>query len=138
MTGRHATRRIALTRLLVADYDAAIDWYTHALGFRVFEDRPLGDGKRWVRIGPGHADDAALLLAEPANDAQRARVGDQTGGRVGFFAHTEDFTGTHARLVDAGAKFEEQPRRESYGTVAVFSDPFGNRWDLIEPRETGQ
>ena len=64
MTGRHATRRIALTTLLVADYDAAIAWYTRALGFRVFEDRPLGDGKRWVRIGPGHADDAALLLAE--------------------------------------------------------------------------
>ena len=81
MTGRHATRRIALTTLLVADYDAAIAWYTRALGFRVFEDRPLDGGKRWVRIGPGHADDAALLLAEPANDAQRARVGDQTGGR---------------------------------------------------------
>lgn len=133
MTGRHATRRIALTTLLVADYDAAIAWYTRALGFRVFEDRPLGDDKRWVRIGPGHADDAALLLAEPANDAQRARVCDQTGGRVDHFLHTDDFARDHAAMTAAGVTFLEAPRVEPYGTVAMFVDLYGTKWDLLEP-----
>ncbi len=127
------TRRIALTTLLVADYDAAIAWYTHTLGFRVLEDRALGDGKRWVRIGPGAADEASLLLAQPGDDAQRARVGDQTGGRVGHFLHTDDFHRDFAAMRAAGVEFLEAPREEAYGTVAVFVDLYGNRWDLLEP-----
>ncbi len=134
MTMPGAKRRIALTTLLVADYDAAIAWYTRALGFRVFEDRPLGDGKRWVQIGPGGADEASLLLAQPANDAQRARIGDQTGGRVDHFLYTDDFARDHAAMTAAGVEFLEAPRHESYGSVAVFVDLYGNKWDLLEPR----
>jgi len=126
-------RRIALTTLLVADYDAAIEWYTRALGFRVFEDRPLGDGKRWVQIGPGGADDASLLLAQPANEAQRARIGDQTGGRVDHFLYTDDFERDHAGMTAAGVTFLDTPRVEPYGTVAVFVDLYGTKWDLLEP-----
>jgi predicted enzyme related to lactoylglutathione lyase len=83
-------------------------------------------------------DGGRLLIAKAANDTQAAIIGKQAGGRVGFFAHTDDFAGTHGRLSDAGVLFHEQPRHEAYGTVAVFSDPFGNRWDLIEPKVPGQ
>ena len=93
----------------------------------------MGGGKRWVVVGG--KDGGRLLLARASNAAQSAAIGNQTGGRVSFFAHTHDFTATQARLVDAGVIFHEQPRHEPYGTVAVFSDPFGNRWDLIEPKE---
>lgn len=128
--------RLALTTLVVPDYDAGIAFCVGGLGFDLIEDTDMGAGKRWVVVGG--AQGGRLLIARAANDAQTAAIGHQTGGRVGFFAHTDDFTGTQARLVDAGAKFEEQPRRESYGTVAVFSDPFGNRWDLIEPKVLSQ
>ena len=128
--------RLALTTLLVPDYDAGIAFCVGGLGLDLIEDSDMGGGKRWVVVGG--AEGGRLLIAKATTPTQIAAIGNQTCGRVGFFAHTDDFTGTHARLVDAGAKFEEQPRRESYGTVAVFSDPFGNRWDLIESRETGQ
>ena len=128
--------RLALKTLVVPDYDAGIAFFAGALGFDLIEDTDMGGGKRWVVVGG--KDGGRLLLAKAANDAQTAAIGNQTGGRVGFFAHTDDFTGTHARLVDAGVTFHEQPRHETYGTVAVFSDPFGNRWDLIEPKDTGQ
>jgi catechol 2,3-dioxygenase-like lactoylglutathione lyase family enzyme len=128
--------RLALTTLVVPDYDAGIAFLVGALGFDLIEDSDMGGGKRWVVVGG--AEGGRLLLAKAASNEQAAAIGNQTGGRVGFFAHTQDFTGTHARLVDAGAKFEEQPRCESYGTVAVFSDPFGNRWDLIEPKDLGR
>jgi catechol 2,3-dioxygenase-like lactoylglutathione lyase family enzyme len=128
--------RLALTTLVVPDYDAGIAFFAGALGFDLIEDTDMGGGKRWVVVGG--KDGGRLLLAKAANDAQTAAIGNQTGGRVGFFAHTDDFTGTHARLVDAGVTFHEQPRHETYGTVAVFSDPFGNRWDLIEPKDPGQ
>jgi catechol 2,3-dioxygenase-like lactoylglutathione lyase family enzyme len=125
--------RLALTTLVVPDYDAGIAFCVGGLGFDLIKDTDMGGGKRWVVVGGGTG--GRLLLAKAANDAQSAVIGRQAGGRVGFFAHTDDFAGTHARLVEAGAKFEEQPRHEGYGTVAVFSDPFGNRWDLIEPKE---
>jgi catechol 2,3-dioxygenase-like lactoylglutathione lyase family enzyme len=128
--------RLALTTLLVPDYDAGIAFCVGALGFGLIEDSNLGGGKRWVVVGG--EDGGRLLLAQAATAPQRAAIGQQTGGRVGFFAHTDDFAATHARLVAAGVNFHEQPRRESYGTVAVFSDPFGNRWDLIEARVPGQ
>ncbi|MCS3808088.1 VOC family protein [Xanthomonas sp. 4461] len=129
------SRRIALTTLLVADYDAAIAWYTGALGFQVLQDRPLDDGKRWVVIGPGGAQDAALLLAQPGDDAQRARIGDQTGGRVDHFLYTDDFWRDHAAMQAFGVEFLETPREEPYGTVAVFRDLYGTKWDLLEPKQ---
>lgn len=128
--------RLALSTLVVPDYDAGIAFCVDGLGLDLIEDSDMGAGKRWVVVGG--KDGGRLLLARAANDAQTAAIGNQTGGRVAFFAHTQDFAGTHARLVEAGANFHEEPRRESYGTVAVFSDPFGNRWDLIEPKDTGQ
>lgn len=129
--------RLALTTLVVPDYDAGIAFCVRGLGFDLIENTDMGAGKRWVVVGANDGG-GRLLLAKAAGDAQVAAIGNQTGGRVAFFAHTDDFPGTHARLVEAGAKFQEEPRLESYGTVAVFCDPFGNRWDLIEPKETGQ
>lgn len=129
------SRRIALTTLLVADYDAAIAWYTGALGFQVLEDRALGDGKRWVVIGPGSAQEAALLLAQPGDAAQQARIGDQTGGRVDHFLYTDDFWRDHAAMQAFGVEFLETPREEPYGTVVVFRDLYGTKWDLLEPKQ---
>ena len=128
--------QLALTTLVVPDYDAGIAFFVGALGFDLIEDTDMGEGKRWVVVGGKGG--GRLLLARAANTAQAAAIGNQAGGRVAFFAHTGDFTGSHARLVEAGVTFHEEPRHESYGTVAVFSDPFGNRWDLIEPKDMGQ
>lgn len=127
---------LALTTLLVPDYDAGIAFCVDTLGFALIEDSDLGGGKRWVVVGGRKG--GRLLLAKAANDAQALAIGKQAGGRVGFFAHTDNFTEAHARLIEAGVKFHEEPRCESYGTVAVFSDPFGNRWDLIEPKDAGR
>ena len=127
-------RTLALTTYLVPDYDEAIDWFVRVLGFVLLEDNDLGDGKRWVRVATSADAAAALLLARADTPAQQARIGDQTGGRVGHFLHTDDFARDHARLAAAGAHFEEPPRREDYGNVVVFRDLYGNRWDLIGPR----
>ncbi|MGX7925564.1 VOC family protein [Tsuneonella sp. HG094] len=121
-----------MTALVVPDYDEAIAFFTAGLGFDLVEDTDLGGGKRWVVVGG--KDGGKLLLAKAANDVQSAAVGNQAGGRVGWFAHTDDFVASHARLEANGARFEEAPRHEAFGTVAVFSDPWGNRWDLIERR----
>lgn len=127
-------RRIALVTLVVDDYDEAIRFYTEALGCTLVEDSPRADGSRWVVVRPGAGEDsAALLLARAKDEAQRGRVGDQTGGRVGFFLHTDDFARDHARMLAAGVTFLEEPRHEPYGTVAVFQDLYGNRWDLLQP-----
>lgn len=128
--------RIALVTLVVDDYDEAIRFYTEALGFRLVADEPRPDGSRWVVVRPDvHQDGTGLLLARAKDDAQRARVGDQTGGRVGFFLHTEDFARDHARMRAAGVTFLEEPRHEPYGSVAVFQDLYGNRWDLLQPAQ---
>ncbi|MFJ4918575.1 VOC family protein [Streptomyces sp. NPDC088725] len=125
---------IALVTLVVDDYDKAIAHYTGALGFELVEDTDRGEGARWVVVRPPGADGAtSLLLARATNDAQRAAVGAQTGGRVGFFLHTEDFARDHARMLAAGVRFLEEPRHEPYGSVAVFEDLYGNRWDLLQP-----
>ncbi len=127
-------RRIALTTLVVADYDEAIAWYTGKLGFSLLEDIDQGS-KRWVVVGPADGSAAALLLARATTDEQRTRVGNQTGGRVGFFLHTDDFRRDHATMTAAGVEFLEAPREESYATVAVFRDLYGNTWDLLEPKQ---
>jgi len=131
-------KHIACFALVVDDYDRAIDFYVNALGFELREDRLLGAvpgnaAKRWVVVAPAGAE-TGVLLAQAANDAQRASVGRQTGGRVGFFLHTDDFRRDHAAMLAKGVRFVESPREEAYGTVVVFEDPYGNRWDLVEPR----
>ncbi|MGW7053045.1 VOC family protein [Streptomyces sp. NPDC054887] len=125
---------IALVTLVVRDYDEAVAFYTGALGFELVEDSDRGDGSRWVVVRPPGPDGGTgLLLARAKDDEQLARVGGQTGGRVGFFLHTEDFARDHARMAAADVRFLEEPRHEPYGTVAVFEDLYGNRWDLLQP-----
>jgi catechol 2,3-dioxygenase-like lactoylglutathione lyase family enzyme len=123
---------LALTALLVRDYDEAIAFYCGAMGFRLVEDSDLGGGKRWVVIaGEGGG---SLLMAKAKKPEELAAVGNQFGGRVGLFAQVEDFDAARRRLIGAGATFEDAPRDEAYGKVAVFRDLYGNRWDLIEPK----
>ncbi len=126
-------RRIATVALVVADYDEAIAWYSEKLGFSVAENVDLGDGKCWVAMSAGQGG-ARLLLAKADGERQSARVGDQTGGRVFLFLETDDFARDHRAMLAKGVSFREEPRHEAYGTVAVFSDLYGNLWDLIEPR----
>jgi catechol 2,3-dioxygenase-like lactoylglutathione lyase family enzyme len=128
--------RLACIALLVRDYDEAIDWYTRVLGLRLLEDTPLGPGKRWVRVAPDGGG-CEFLLARAVGPQQLGRVGDQCGGRVFLFLHTDDFDVDNAAMQSRGVRFVEAPRREAYGTVAVFEDLYGNRWDLIEPRRVG-
>ena len=118
--------------VVVPDYDRGIAFYVGKLGFRLVEDTDLGGGKRWVRVQPQGAE-TAILLARAVNERQSASIGNQTGGRVGFFLQTDDFGRDHAAFLAKGVVFEEDPRSEPYGIVAVFRDPFGNRWDLLEP-----
>ncbi len=122
----------ALT-LVVPDYDQAITFYTQSLGFALVEDSDLGDGKRWVLVAPPGSTETRLLLAKAVSPDQRAAVGNQTGGRVFLFLHTDNFARDHANYTSRGVTFLESPRREPYGTVAVFVDPFGNKWDLLQP-----
>ncbi|ATQ43984.1 VOC family protein [Caulobacter mirabilis] len=126
------TARIGALTLVVRDYDEAIAWYTGVAGFTLVEDTDQGS-KRWVTVAPSGGG-PLLLLAKASGEAQAARVGDQTGGRVGFFLHTDAFDADHARMKAAGVTFLEEPRREPYGSVAVFVDLYGNRWDLLEQR----
>lgn len=126
-------QHVALVALLVRDYDEAIAFYTEALGFTLLEDTDLGGGKRWVRVAPPGAQGTALLLAQADGDEQARSIGQQTGGRVGFFLYTDDFWRDHAGMSERGVRFLETPRVEDYGTVAVFEDLYGNRWDLLQP-----
>jgi catechol 2,3-dioxygenase-like lactoylglutathione lyase family enzyme len=128
-------QRLALTALLVRDYDEALGFYVGKLGFELVSDAPQPDGKRWVVVKP-RGSDAALLLAQAVGD-QAARIGDQAGGRVFLFLETDDFARDHAGMLAAGVRFLEAPRHEPYGTVVVFEDLYGNRWDLIQPVRAG-
>lgn len=128
------SRRIALVTLVVADYDEAIAWYTGMLGFQLLDDIDQGR-KRWVVVGPTDNRAAALLLARASDEEQRSRIGNQTGGRVGFFLNTDDFWRDHAAMIERGVEFLEAPREEPYATVAVFRDLYGNTWDLLEPKQ---
>ncbi|MBB6486480.1 VOC family protein [Rhizobium lusitanum] len=121
-----------LVALVVDDYDRAKAFYCDCLGFDCLHDEVQPTGKRWVVVRPKGAEGAALLLAQAAGDSQRAAIGNQTGGRVGFFLKTDNFARDHAAMLAKGVKFREEPRHEVYGTVAVFADPYGNTWDLIQ------
>jgi catechol 2,3-dioxygenase-like lactoylglutathione lyase family enzyme len=128
------TQRLAAFSLLVPDYDEAIRWFTSVLDFELLEDDDRGGGKRWVRVAPRGAAGTSILLARAANEQQRATVGGQGGGRVWLFLHTDDFARDRAHMENLGVHFTEATRHEAYGSVAVFVDPWGNRWDLIEPK----
>lgn len=123
---------IAHLALVVADYDEAIEFYTQKLHFDLVEDTQLSTTKRWVLVRPKGASECTLLLAKAANDDQQSRVGNQTGGRVFFFLSTDNFWRDYQLYLDNGVKFVRMPIEESYGTVAVFEDLYGNLWDLIE------
>jgi catechol 2,3-dioxygenase-like lactoylglutathione lyase family enzyme len=123
---------LALIALVVRDYDEAIAWFTEKLGFILEEDTKLSDSKRWVVVAPKGGKGARLLLARADGPNQEARIGDQTGGRVFLFLETDDFARDHAAMTAKGVRFLEAPRSEAYGTVAVFEDLYGNRWDLLE------
>lgn len=125
------TQTLAATALLVPDYDEAIAFFTTVLRWTLVEDTPLSADKRWVRVAP--AGGGTLLLARAANEAQRAAIGQQSGGRVFMFLHTTTFDADHRHMLAHDVRFLEAPRHEPYGTVAVFLDPWGNRWDLIQP-----
>jgi catechol 2,3-dioxygenase-like lactoylglutathione lyase family enzyme len=128
------TRHLGLISLLVRDYDAAIKFYTQVLGFTLIEDTPMGAGKRWVVVAPGASAETRLLLARAATPEQARQVGNQAGGRVFLFLHTDDFWREYRAMQARGVTFREAPREESYGTVAVFEDLYGNGWDLLERR----
>ncbi|MEW5917905.1 MAG: VOC family protein [Gemmatimonadota bacterium] len=123
---------LVLVSIVVRDYDEAIAYYTKVLGFRLVEDSDRGSGKRWVVVRPG-VGGCGLLLARAANADQERAVGNQTGGRVFLFLHTDDFSRDYAAFKERGVSFTEEPREESYGRVVVFTDLYGNKWDLIEP-----
>ena len=128
------SRTLAMVTLVVRDYDEAIAFFTRSLRFRLVEDTPLGSDKHWVVVAPPGQGGAALLLAKAATPEQRDRVGNQTGGRVFLFLETTDFHEARRDMEAAGVEFVEEPREEPYGTVAVFRDLYGNRWDLVERR----
>ena len=125
-------QQLALVTLMVDDYDRAISWYTGKLGFVLQQDKPLGDGRRWVVVQPPGSN-TGLVLTLARNDSQQARVGNQTGGRVGFFLCTDDFSRDHAAMLARGVRFITSPYRDMKGTVGAFTDLYGNTWDLLEP-----
>lgn len=125
-------QKIAQISLLIDDYDKAIQYYTQILHFQLLEDTALSDTKRWVLVAPKGSEGCALLLAKAANETQKSRIGNQTGGRVFLFLHTDDFWRDYNNLTAQKVKIVRQPSEEEYGTVAVFEDLYGNLWDLIE------
>lgn len=124
---------ISTVSLVVRDYDEAIKFFTDSLRFDLMEDTPQGEGKRWVIVSPPGGQGAAILLAKAVGEPQMARIGDQTGGRVFLFLRTDDFYGDYEYMKAKGVRFTEEPRQESYGTVVVFLDLYGNKWDLVQP-----
>ena len=119
--------------LVVRDYDEAIEFFTQKLRFKLIEDIAQ-EGKRWVLVAPPNSVGTSLLLAQASTPEQESRIGNQTGGRVFLFLHTDDFARDYAEMRERGVKFLEAPREETYGTVAVFEDLYGNKWDLLESR----
>ncbi len=132
-SGFTSLRHIALVSLVVDDYDRAKAFYCDSLGFECLSDQSLPDGKRWLVVRPKGQAATGLLLAQADGKEQTVTIGNQTGGRVGFFLYTDDFNADFRRMKDNGICFLEQPRHEIYGTVAVFEDLYGNKWDLLQP-----
>ena len=135
------TQHLHAVAIVVPDYDQALEFYCDQLGFDLIQDLPMGpdkegEEKRWVLVAPPGGQ-TKILLARASDDQQRQAIGAQTGGRVGFFLHSDDFDRDFAAMTDAGVMFEESPRVEPYGKVAVFRDPFGNRWDLLMLTDAG-
>lgn len=126
------SQSIALVTLVVHDYDEAIAYFVSALRFTLVEDQPQGD-KRWVVVAPQGSTGCSLLLAKASTPQQSSHVGDQTGGRVGLFLHTDDFRADYEHMKSHGVQFTEAPRQEPYGQVVVFRDLYGNLWDLMQP-----
>ena len=131
-------QRIAHIALVVDNYDDAIEFYTKKLDFQLLEDTKLGEDKRWVMVAPQGAKECSLLLAKASNERQAAAVGNQTGGRVGFFLFTDNFWRDYEKLKSRDVHFVRPPQDFEYGTVAVFEDLYGNMWDLIEPNENNK
>ena len=127
------TQQIVQLTLVVRDYDEAIVFYTEKLGFDLLEDTRLSDTKRWVRVAP-QLSNCSLLLAKAVSDEQCLSIGNQTGGRVFLFLHTDNFWRDFGAMQSRGVNFVGEPREEEYGTVIVFTDLYGNKWDLVEPR----
>lgn len=133
-----ALTHLSLLAILVPDYEAGIAFFTESLGFDLLEDTDMGGGKRWVRVAPHKTHDGAqteFLLARAVGDQTQA-IGAQGGGRVWLFLRSDDFEADFAAMTAKGVHFEEAPRDEPYGMVAVFRDPFGNRWDLLGPAKS--
>jgi catechol 2,3-dioxygenase-like lactoylglutathione lyase family enzyme len=128
-------QRIAHISVVVADYDEAIEFYTRKLDFKLIEDTKLSETKRWVLLAPPGAKECCLLLAKAADEHQRSRVGNQTGGRVFLFLFTDDFWGDYHKMLAKEIHFVRPPQQEEYGTVAVFEDLYGNLWDLLQPND---
>ena len=126
---------IGLVSYVVRDYDEAIGFFTQSLNFDLVQDVAMGPGKRWVVVRPKNSAGAGLVLAQAKNEAEVSRIGAQTGGRVFLFLETDDFVRDYAHFIENGVKFNEAPRFEPYGTVAVFADLYGNLWDLIEHKK---
>ena len=126
-------QHLSAVAVVVPDYDEAIAFYVGKLGFELIEDTRLSDSKRWVLVAPPGSRETRLLLAKADGPEQKTRIGNQAGGRVFLFLHTDDFQRDYAAMRDKGVRFLEPPRHESYGTVAVFVDPYGTKWDLIHP-----
>ena len=126
-------QHIAHIALVVNNYDEAIKFYTEKLNFDLIEDTLLSETKRWVMVKPKGEGQCCLLLAQAANEEQKSRIGNQTGGRVFLFLYTDNFNRDYNNMLEQKIKFVRQPSKESYGTVAVFEDLYGNLWDLIEP-----
>lgn len=125
---------IGAISLLVRDYDEAISFYTEKLHFKLMEDSDMGGGKRWVTVSAPGASETRLLLAQAATLEQESHIGNQTGGRVFLFLHTDDFQRDYEEMKSKGIRFLEEPRYEAYGTVVVFEDIYGNKWDLLESK----
>ena len=122
---------LGMIAIVVDEYDSAISHYVNDLGFTLIEDSALSPEKRWVVVAPSN-NGARILLAKASNEDQRAVIGNSTGGRVGFFLYTTEFTATFESYKSKGIEFIEEPRQEAYGQVVVFKDTYGNKWDLIE------
>jgi catechol 2,3-dioxygenase-like lactoylglutathione lyase family enzyme len=127
------TQSLAAIAFLVPDYDSAIEWFCGALSFTLVADTQMGPDKRWVVVAPPGGAGARLVIAKASDERQRAAIGASAGGRVGYFLETDDFARDHAAMQARGVRFLEEPRREPYAIVAVFADPWGGKWDLLQP-----